>query len=163
MGEVRGDILMECGHTNNGAYTMNPWPATRGNGEDEGGATLGDPVCGICVGINPGATRVAATKPDLNGRVAICSSCGKGEQPSDWKLPFFEHRGPGSIWAATHCRYCGGTDTEWHSRGHYAPHPGTGVEGEAVPWDSSRCVTAEFTPKEGLDHDYYYCGCRGWD
>jgi hypothetical protein len=68
-----GDVFMECGHT-----------ALAKDGE-------GNPVCPICIGINPGARIVKKDKPDLTGRKAICSYC-KRLADSRYTLPFFEYR-----------------------------------------------------------------------
>ena len=64
--------LMECGHVAN---------ATDGNG---------NPVCAICIGIHPGATKVKKEKPSLEGRKARCRYCGR-ERDSNYDLPFFEY------------------------------------------------------------------------
>lgn len=66
-----GTPLMRCGHAAN---------ATRN----------GEPVCVICIGINPGAT-TPADPPDLDGREALCIYCGR-TTPSTTRLAFFEHR-----------------------------------------------------------------------
>lgn len=53
--------MMKCGHAAN---------ATR----------EGEPVCVVCIGVDPGAT-VIDTAPDLTGRVARCSYAkGKGDR-----------------------------------------------------------------------------------
>jgi hypothetical protein len=65
--------LMSCGHI---AQT-----------KDE----KGRPICGICAGINPGATELLKGKIPLNDRFSLCVDCGKKE-PSSWLLPFFEYR-----------------------------------------------------------------------
>jgi len=64
--------LMKCGHS--------------ANGEDENG----NPVCVICAGITPDAKIVADT-PNLEGRTARCTYCGR-EAPSSTNLAFFEYR-----------------------------------------------------------------------
>jgi len=66
--------MMECGH------------AANASGSD------GSPCCAICIGIHPGAEKVAET-PDFEGRTARCSyynTC-KTVSPSGTKLAFFEH------------------------------------------------------------------------
>ena len=84
--------MMKCGHA-----------AQAVNGK-------GEPVCVICVGINPGATVVDDAPPSLAGRMAECSYRRPGPYPenhravpSDPGLPFFEHR-PDS---PTDRYYCG--------------------------------------------------------
>ena len=54
-------------------------------------ATVGGrPVCAAHYGITGGAEMEADT-PDLKGRQAKCSDCGK-RKPSDTSLAFFRHR-----------------------------------------------------------------------
>lgn len=110
--------LMECGHT--------------ANAHDH----EGNPVCVICVGLDPRATQVSS-KPDLTGRTATC--CGNTRQ-SSYDLPFFEYRGPGSRSAVEIC-VCG-----YYEIAHNKPLddcPG-------------------FVPR-GEMQDLYYCGHSGWD
>lgn len=67
--------LMKCGHS--------------ANAQD----SQGNPVCVICVGVDPGATEVekeAFGTEGLEGREAKCS-CGN-HGPSKWELPFFEYQ-----------------------------------------------------------------------
>ena len=73
--------LMECGHVAQGKDSRS-----------------GAPVCAICIGISPGATKVAKEctdpKDGLEGRKAKCSghtsSKGRiGICESKWTLPFF--------------------------------------------------------------------------
>jgi len=63
--------MMKCGHA--------------ANAEDG----RGNPVCAICIGIVKGANEVVE-QPNLDGRKAVCSYCGK-EVQSETKLAFFEH------------------------------------------------------------------------
>lgn len=123
--------LMKCGHAANGTRD-------------------GEPVCVICLGIDPGAELADAT-PSLEGRVARCT-CGK-ERPSSLDLAFFAYRGPGGHGT----RRCGAVVTRggWTYRcglmevGH---QPGrAGADHVYVDEDFSSEV------------DSYYCGCRGWD
>lgn len=65
--------LMKCGHVAQ---------ATDKNG---------NPVCIICLGIDPKATEVAGEAPELTGRKARCPYCGK-TQDSSFDLPFFEYK-----------------------------------------------------------------------
>lgn len=60
-------LLMKCGHTANAE------------------TSTGQPCCIIC-----GCTEIMP-KPDLTGRKARCSFCGK-EVDSNYNLPFFEYR-----------------------------------------------------------------------
>ncbi len=65
--------MMKCGHA--------------ANAEDR----EGNPVCVICVGIDPGAKVVNESPPDLAGRQSRCPDCKK-LAPSNPNLPFFAHR-----------------------------------------------------------------------
>ncbi len=65
-------VLMKCGHTANATY-----------GEDN------KPCCLICAP-KPEAFEVITKLPDLTGRKARCSDCGKIVD-SNWNLPFFEY------------------------------------------------------------------------
>jgi len=65
--------MMECGHAANAKNTK-----------------TGLPSCCICVGLHPGAERVAQ-QPDLAQRESECAYCRK-KKPSTTNLPFFEHR-----------------------------------------------------------------------
>lgn len=49
-------------------------------------------VCGVCIGIDPGATVIDDTPPDLKNREAVCVYGGHKNVPSSSDLPFFEHR-----------------------------------------------------------------------
>lgn len=67
--------MMKCGHAANAKRRE-----------------TGEPVCVICVGIDPGATVVDDTPPDLSKRTAKCVYCKK-TTPSDSDFrPFFEYR-----------------------------------------------------------------------
>lgn len=118
-------VMMKCGHAAN---------ATK-----EGGK----PCCVICIGINSGADLVDETPPSLDGRNAVCDyfDCMK-KVPSDFNLPFFEYRGPGSEVAEKACGIC----NIWH-KGKDAPK-------HTKPHD--------WKPKL-FETDRYYCGCKGWD
>ena len=65
-------IMMRCGHVANGTHD-------------------GKPCCVICAGLTPDAYIVDDNTPDLTGRQAECSFCGK-KVASKMSLPFFEHR-----------------------------------------------------------------------
>ena len=67
------DILMKCNHV------------AQGTTQD------GQPVCVICVGINPDATIIHPKPPELKGRISRCTYCGK-EKASRYDLPFFNYR-----------------------------------------------------------------------
>lgn len=82
----------------------------------------------------------------LEGRTARCS-CG-AEQPSSRALAFFEFCGPGSD-IVHRCSTCGTFDFV-----HLPMNPATSRPG---------VTDHQFVPKAPLDHDRYYCGCRGWD
>lgn len=64
--------LMKCGHV--------------AQGEDGDG----NPVCIICIGIKEGAREVDPHPPELKGRMAECTDCGKTVE-SSYDLPFFAH------------------------------------------------------------------------
>lgn len=69
--------LMECGHTAN-AVTQE-----------------GAPVCIIDAGIVPGAYTVAASEPDLTGRMMTCNGhrgSAPREVPSRAQAAFFKHQ-----------------------------------------------------------------------
>jgi hypothetical protein len=67
------EILMKCGHT--------------ANAKDADG----QPVCAICTGTNPDANVIEPVKPELKGRKARCTMCGR-ERGSRFDLPFFNYR-----------------------------------------------------------------------
>ncbi len=129
-------VMMSCGHAAN---------ATDGSGL---------PACAICVGIDAGATMVAAA-PDLSGRQAICTC--KRTVPSSMDLAFFEYRGPGSRVAAETCK-CG------YARCAHDP------EQMARNVPNNRKTVIElgkckgFEARGAYEFDAYYCGhCHGWD
>lgn len=64
---------MKCGHTTSATNTE------------------GKPVCPICAGITPNAYIIEENIPNLTGRIASCTFCGK-KRESDFNLPFFEYR-----------------------------------------------------------------------
>ena len=70
-------FMMKCGHAS--------------NAHDQ----YGNPVCVICVGMNPDAEIVDHEILDpyegLYGREASCPYCGCRSE-SSWNLPFFEYR-----------------------------------------------------------------------
>lgn len=66
------NVLMKCGHTANAEY------------ED------GQPCCLICAP-RIEAFEIVEEKPNLKGRKAKCTDCGKITD-SRWDLPFFEYR-----------------------------------------------------------------------
>lgn len=117
--------LMECGHAAN---------ATN--------ATTGAPSCAICVGLHPGAETPVRSAPDLTGRQAQCYQCDR-TQPSSFKLPFFEYRGPGSHAASKYCK-C------WYAEEAHLNLPGR------IKLDHP------FVAHGPHDTDTFYCGCRGW-
>lgn len=71
------NVMMKCGHAANAQYTD-----TDGNKK---------PCCAICAGINSRAYEIADDVPDLSGRKARCSYCGKTTE-SNFNLAFFEYR-----------------------------------------------------------------------
>jgi hypothetical protein len=127
--------LMKCGHTANAIDAD------------------GNPVCAICIGINPGATKIDTKKPSLDGRTARCSSCGR-TTPSSYGLPFFEYQGytpscirPNLLLQYTHLiRELQQTTFEPKR------------ERLSEQMAAVRKLIRKYTPV-----DTYYCGCRGWE
>lgn len=79
--------MMKCGHAAN---------AVRSG--------TNDPVCVICMGIDPGADRVDNSPSDFAGRMASCSYCRRERSSSEFeRLAFFKYR-PDS---KTDSYYCG--------------------------------------------------------
>ena len=108
----------------------------------------GSPSCIVCVGIHPGAETVIEM-PDLTGRMARCT-CGK-EAPSDSrKLAFFES---GLLRALSSCSVCNYAAIAHTDEVRARPHTRNTKLGDGH----------DFQPKDDPGHDYYYCGCRGWD
>lgn len=68
---MQKDILMKCGHIANAVSN-------------------GKPICAICVG-NPLARMVDFNRPNLENRMARCSTCGYVTK-SKTSLPFFEYK-----------------------------------------------------------------------
>jgi hypothetical protein len=68
--------MMKCGHAANATDSK------------------GNPVCVICIGIDPGAEIVDESPPNLEGRTARCVYCSC-EEPSSPNLPFFEYNPKG--------------------------------------------------------------------
>lgn len=76
--------LMECGHS--------------AQGVDDNG----NPVCVVCVGIDPGARMVHTDPPDLSSRLMRCSylrgqngqpcDARTNPRPSDTRAAFFAHK-----------------------------------------------------------------------
>jgi len=122
--------MMACGHVANGKNA------------------LGDPVCLIDIGIDPGA-QVVVGQPDLTGRRARCG-VDHGEVDSSFDLAFFEYRGEGSPAATRSCGNCGYFEEAHDGKKEGKPH-------------LQRFVCDSFEPKGAWDFDLYYCGCRGWD
>ena len=92
----------------------------------------------------------AITQDQLIGRTAKCS-CGRTE-PSDFNLAFFEYRGEGSRVAQVRCGTCAYHDVA-HER----------AKNDPTATHLKRILDHEFHPIGALDHDIFYCGCRGWD
>lgn len=69
--------MMGCGHAANATTTE------------------GAHVCAICFGIHPGAAEVV-TRPDLSGREAECTYCGR-RKPSHPSLAFFGYRADATV------------------------------------------------------------------
>lgn len=123
--------LMKCGHTANAVL------------KSRAGQKIDPPIpsCAIC-----DCTEPAPDVPSLEGRTAICSYRygAKGVHakcPSEFALPFFEYKGPGSRHALTRCK-CG-----YYEVAHSKP----GI----------KC--RQFTAVGPSEFDEYYCGCHGWD
>ena len=96
--------------------------------------------------------KVAPAKPDLTGRVARCTyGCGH-EEPSAFRLAFFEYRGPGSREGREIC-VCG-YHLVAHERDERRVMPQSVVE-------AGKCKG--FVARGPAAKDSYYCGCRGFD
>lgn len=135
--------MMACGHVSN-SHSI----------EEYKGEKIRIRACVICTGIQYDENgkdmgRYTMPKPSLEGRMAKCS-CGN-KRPSDWSLPFFEYKGPGSNAEKTHCKNCGMT-VAWHKPDHWfrVKYP-----------EKTRCE--KFEPGYEYEHDEYYCGCSGWN
>ena len=87
---------------------------------------------------------------DLTNRVAKCG-CGRTE-PSSESLAFFEYRGEGSRVAAERCGICA-----------YAPIAHERAKNDPTARHLNYARGHEFEPIGALEHDIFYCGCRGWD
>jgi len=125
-------VMMGCGHA--------------ANGHDENG----DPVCVICVNLDPGAEQPVAP-PNLDGRIARCS-CGRVAE-SATSLAFFEFRGEGSRSATDSCKHCRYAEVA-HRRKR---------ELQALGDHHLKLVCDHFEPSGSWEYDSWYCGCRGWD
>ncbi len=91
----------------------------------------------------------------LKGRTAHCPYC-YGETPSSEGLAFFEYTGPGSREAEHSCKHCRYFDTA-HDPEHvhrFTRNARTVVE---------RGLCEGFEAAGALDHDRFYCGCRGYN
>lgn len=66
--------MMKCGH--------------RSNATD----ASGNPVCVICIGIEPGACTIDDNPPDLSNRTAKCCYCSHTAPSTTPHLAFFEHQ-----------------------------------------------------------------------
>ena len=106
--------MMKCGHIANGTI-------------------MGKPICAICMETEQ------APLPDLTGRQARCPDCMKSVA-SDYSLPYFKYRGPGSFDDLNICK-CG-----FHRDLHGKKH-----------------LNHEFESRGPMPHDSFYCGCLGWD
>jgi hypothetical protein len=126
--------MMGCGHRANGI------------------TGTGEPCCVICYGVHAESITVVG-EPDLTGRMARCS-CGKTvpSDASEYRLAFFEYRGPGSRQAVDSCKNCG------YSKVAHTQEP-TRTQQNVV--FNGKC--SGFEPRGAMEFDTYYCGCRGWD
>lgn len=66
--------MMKCGHA--------------ANAED----SEHNPVCVICIGIDPSAKIIDDNPPDLSKREAKCDYCGHKAKSNPGKLAFFAHK-----------------------------------------------------------------------
>ncbi len=131
--------LMKCGHTAQAIVSKTK-----------------EPVCLICHG-NPEAAVPVKMLPDLSGRLAKCTMCGRKEK-SSIDLPFFEYRGLGSRTSENQCHICGYfTKGKPLKNGKFCYHNSD----KPIP---NVCINKGKECKYGIfEYDLYYCGCRGWD
>lgn len=127
------NVLMRCGHSAN---------AIDANGQ---------PRCVICT------AKVTVPSPDLSGRMAECTYCGK-RVPSSVNLPFFEYKGPGSLCAETKCHVCG-----YYTKGIPLKNGKLCYCNTNKPIPSVCINKGKKCVYGPLEYDEYYCGCRGWD
>jgi hypothetical protein len=93
---------------------------------------------------------------DITGRTAYCEyshedlteeqarlSLSPSPAPSSTHLPYFEFRGPYSIWSQTFCDTCG--------------------QGKSLHFNPDRAneTCGVFVEREPAEFDSFYCGCRG--
>lgn len=130
------ELLMECGHTAN---------AKR---EIEKGKYI--PCCAICAGGSDDkkSITVAENVPNLEGREASCSYCGK-KVPSSFSLAFFEYRGPKCSSSESTCVNCG-RHKSFHEKDHWM-------------YEQHKKKCDNFQPGYVWETDNYYCGCFGWN
>lgn len=122
----------------------------------------GKPVCPVHFDTPEGCT-IEPKQPHLEGRTALCTTCGGNEQPSSLSLPFFEFKGEDSPHARHRCANCVYSIHAHEGDGCY--NIGSGANrrpGRKIP---GLCINEgkTFTPAGAQPHDAYYCGCRGWD
>lgn len=118
------NILMECGHTATSKFNDGP-------------------VCVICFGIDTRSTKVAASRPVLEGRRAICGD--HAIVPSSYDLAFFEYRGPESRLAKEKCKNC------------------MYLKVAHLLEDKTIRHCNNFEEHGPWEYDGYYDGCHGWD
>lgn len=87
---------------------------------------------------------------NLQGRIAKCQ-CGRTE-PSSEKLAFFDYRGEGSQVARERCGTC-----SYHEVAHKR------AKNDPTATHLRHIAGHDFHPIGALEHDIFYCGCRGWD
>lgn len=93
----------------------------------------------------------------MTTRLAYCGRSWVGDESvpghapveSSPDLAFFQFLGPGGA-NEKHCAVCGKYEE---------PH----LRVTSVARGAKRIDDHVFVPREPLDFDSYYCGCRGWD
>lgn len=141
--------LMECGHTANAVDS-----------------NTGKDVCVICIGIYPGADKIAKNQPWLEGRIAKCAYDHENNPHEDSRVPsslglaFFEYRGLGSRDSED---LCGHEGCGYGKVAHVGPYLGSWLKNADGSPNGRAISDHEFTPHGPWEEDRYYCGCRGWD
>ena len=110
------------------------------------------PGCAICNCIE--IDREVHGTEGLEGRKAKCGDhkpgSGDGIRDSNWELPFFRYRGPGSFDAEDVCAICG-----YRKTAHVTKPIGRNVVAEEI--------CPGFKSHGPFEYDEFYCGCWGWD
>lgn len=138
-------VYLSCGHAAN---------AVHAGAHD--GLPPSHPTCAI------DDTCKVMERPDLTGRVAVCSYSRGGRYtppdhgtpiPSRWDLAFFEYRGPGSQAAVERCAHCSYYRVAHERQAALGNRPSVVEDGKCPG----------FEPHGPWETDLFYDGCWGWD